>query len=191
MELATIVENKVWTIENFLTQEECHNSIGLSENTGYEAATITTDRGFVMRPDIRNNDRVIWDDIPLAEVLWERLSPLFDAPFYGLKPIGLNERFRFYRYSPGQRFAPHQDGSYTRENGESSFVTLLLYLNGDCEGGATRIDLFGRPTMIDITPKPGLALLFAHRLMHEGAPVTAGRKYVLRTDVMYKPAHVP
>jgi prolyl 4-hydroxylase len=191
MELITIAKNKVWTIENFLTPEECATFIGLSEDAGYDAATITTRAGFVMRPDIRNNDRVIWDDIPLGEQFWERLAPLFNAPFYGLKPIDLNERFRFYRYSPGQRFAPHRDGSYTRENGESSFVTLLLYLNGDCEGGATRLEVSELPDTLEITPKPGLALLFAHRLLHEGAPVTAGRKYVLRTDVMYEPAPAP
>lgn len=30
-----------------------------------------------------------------------------------------------------------------------------------------------------------MALVFVHRHLHEGAPVIAGRKYVLRTDVMY------
>ena len=30
-----------------------------------------------------------------------------------------------------------------------------------------------------------MALIFEHELLHEGAAVTAGRKYVLRSDVMY------
>jgi len=30
-----------------------------------------------------------------------------------------------------------------------------------------------------------MALVFIHRQLHEGAPVIQGRKYVLRTDVMY------
>jgi prolyl 4-hydroxylase len=180
------VPGKVWTIDDFLTPQECETFIALSEDAGYDVATITTGTGFVMRPDIRNNDRVIWDDIPLAARFWERLAPLFDAPFYDLNPIGLNERFRFYRYSPGQRFALHRDGSFVRENGEGSFVTLLLYLNGDCVGGATRLDVSELPDTLEITPKPGLALLFAHRLLHEGAEVIEGSKYVLRTDVMYE-----
>ena len=32
----------------------------------------------------------------------------------------------------------------------------------------------------------GKALVFLHLLLHEGAPVTGGRKYALRTDVMYR-----
>lgn len=31
-----------------------------------------------------------------------------------------------------------------------------------------------------------MALLFQHPIMHRGDPVTKGRKYVLRTDVMYR-----
>jgi hypothetical protein len=38
-----------------------------------------------------------------------------------------------------------------------------------------------------VRPVRGTALVFRHRLLHEGAPVLTGRKYVLRTDVMYGP----
>jgi hypothetical protein len=31
-----------------------------------------------------------------------------------------------------------------------------------------------------------MALVFVHRILHRGAPVTTGRKYVLRSDVMYR-----
>ena len=33
----------------------------------------------------------------------------------------------------------------------------------------------------------GMALGFVHVQLHEGAPVASGRRYVLRTDVMYSP----
>jgi hypothetical protein len=39
--------------------------------------------------------------------------------------------------------------------------------------------------MLRVTPKTGMALLFHHPILHRGDPVIAGRKYVLRTDVMY------
>jgi hypothetical protein len=32
-----------------------------------------------------------------------------------------------------------------------------------------------------------MALVFIHELLHEGAPVIKGRKYVLRSDVMFNP----
>jgi hypothetical protein len=46
-------------------------------------------------------------------------------------------------------------------------------------GGETRFE------NVSVAPAPGLALVFDHYLMHEGAPVIEGQKYVLRTDVMY------
>ena len=49
-----------------------------------------------------------------------------------------------------------------------------------CKGGETS---FAAAT---IKPKTGLALFFIHHFRHKGQPVTRGRKYVLRTDVMYR-----
>ena len=40
----------------------------------------------------------------------------------------------------------------------------------------------------DLFTVAGTALVFAHAGWHEGTRVTAGRKYVLRTDVMYRDA---
>jgi predicted 2-oxoglutarate/Fe(II)-dependent dioxygenase YbiX len=86
------------------------------------------------------------------------------------------------RYSPGQRFRPHFDGAFQRDEDERSEITVLVYLNEGCEGGDTAFcdhDL-------RVTPRRGMALLFQHHVLHEGSPVTAGRKYVLRSDVMYR-----
>ena len=38
---------------------------------------------------------------------------------------------------------------------------------------------------VSVRPQRGMALVFAHLQLHEGAAVVEGRKYVLRTDVMY------
>jgi prolyl 4-hydroxylase len=62
----------------------------------------------------------------------------------------------------------------------------MVYLNGDFAGGTT--DFETDEGDFSITPKPGLALFFEHPLLHRGAPVTHGTKYVLRTDVMYRRA---
>ena len=37
-----------------------------------------------------------------------------------------------------------------------------------------------------IHPKVGLALLFVHNIEHEGSLLEEGRKYAVRTDVMYE-----
>jgi hypothetical protein len=38
---------------------------------------------------------------------------------------------------------------------------------------------------VSVVPKNGMALCFRHELLHEGTRVIRGRKYVLRSDVMY------
>jgi hypothetical protein len=92
----------------------------------------------------------------------------------------------------GQLFDWHSDGYYERPNGERSFFTFMIYLNDDFEGGGTsfresgfRRSEFGQFT---VRPKKGMGLLFHHPILHRGDAVAAGRKYVLRSDVMFEPA---
>lgn len=171
----------VWTVDDLLSPEECAALIERVEALGPAAAPITTAAGFVMRPDIRNNERVMFDDVPLAEELFARCRGLVPEHMNGgLAAVGMNERFRCYRYQPGQYFAPHFDGSFARP-GEESLLTCIVYLNDDFEGGTTPF-----PTLdVTATPKTGRALFFQHALLHEGAEVTRGVKYAARTDVMY------
>lgn len=139
----------------------------------------------MIRPDVRNNTRVMVDRIDWARELWELVRPVAPPPMNGLAPSGLNERFRFYRYDPGQRFAGHMDMGYCRPDAsEMSLVTLMIYLNDDFEGGATRFF----EHRLQVTPEAGMGLFFVHEQLHEGSEVTRGRKYVLRTDVMYRSA---
>jgi prolyl 4-hydroxylase len=182
---------QVFVIHDFLTPAECAAYVRVTEAAGYGAAPITTAGGFVMAPEIRNNERVMIDNREWAAKLWERAAPLIPSPFKGHEATALNERFRFYRYDPGHTFRPHIDGHFAR-NDERSQLTFMVYLNGECEGGETVIyvqdDGLTLPDGAEIRVKPetGKALVFFHYLLHEGAPVTDGRKYVLRTDVMYR-----
>lgn len=185
MQTRILVPDHIITVPSFLSPDECDRYIQLSEGQGYGDAPITTAHGFVMRPDIRNNTRVILDDFELARQFWERISPAVPSPFGGRNAIGLNERFRFYRYDPGQTFRWHRDGSFVRDNGEQSQFTFLIYLNADFEGGETKFKIPSPIGSVDVRPEPGMALLFNHNLLHEGATVFTGRKYVLRTDVMF------
>jgi hypothetical protein len=135
-----------------------------------------------MAPDIRNNKRVMFDDHALAADLFVRVKPGVPAVLCGMNPVGANERFRCYRYEPGQKFAAHYDGAFQRDEYEISLLTLIVYLNEDFGGGTTEFLDFD----LHATPRTGTALLFQHRLLHEGCTVTSGMKYVLRSDVMYR-----
>ena len=100
----------------------------------------------------------------------------------------MNELLRFYRYDVGQQFNWHQDFPYERDNGEASQLTMLIYLNDDFEGGETSFDDSYSDEAFDefkVEPEVGLGLFFVHAVQHKGEPVLAGRKYVLRSDIMF------
>ena len=168
---------------------------------------------FKMMTDYRNNKRVILDDPNLAHQIYTKdFVPEFaselnvnsrkvNTEFF--QKCGVNERFRFYRYTSDEYFKAHFDGNFARnnvectlENGktylceESSFITMLIYLNTLEKGGETNFVNPGGEERIlhSVNPKTGRVLLFVHRLLHEAEPVGEPRqfKYVLRTDIMYR-----
>ena len=63
---------QAFVIHDFLSPEECAEFVRVTEGVGYGAAPITTPGGFVMAPEIRNNERVIIDNLDWAAKLWER-----------------------------------------------------------------------------------------------------------------------
>lgn len=172
-----------FTIADFLDPVLCRALIAETERIGYRDAPITTPWGFEHAPEVRNNTRVMLDDPARAAALWDRLLPSL-PPTEGpprWTPQGLNERLRFYRYTPGQYFRWHRDGAFARTPRERSFWTFMVYLNDDFEGGATEFD-----DGVAVRPAAGTALVFAHGLLHQGAPVSSGTKYALRSDVMFR-----
>ena len=184
MQTAPILDDRIQCLPGVFTAGECADLLRVAEAIGFKAAPITTGAGFVMAPDIRNNTRVMVDDVRLAASLFERLSPSLAPRLGRYQLVGLNERFRFYRYGPGEFFAWHRDGAFYRDDREQSLVTLMIYLNDGFEGGSTDFDLPEGP--VSIVPERGMVLLFHHPLRHQGAPVRRGEKLVLRTDVMYR-----
>ncbi len=177
----TVVSTGIFTISDYLSLEECAELIRVSEQKAFEAAPIITPSGSKVESNTRNNDRLVFDDYALASKLWERSKPHIPHAFGRRTAIGLNERFRLYRYTPGQKFSWHADVPFQRQNGEISLLTFMVYLNDGYEGGATRFE------STKVTGKPGMALVFQHGLVHEGSEVTHGVKYVLRSDVMFSP----
>ncbi len=173
---------EIYVIEDFLSQEECSNLIAIAENIGFEEAKVQVgENKQSMLKSVRNNERILYKDQELADRLWQRAQPWI-VPAIGIyTAVGLNELFRFYKYSPGQRFKMHKDGSFERNETECSFYTFLLYLNDDFEGGATEFQ-----DICTISPKQGSLLIFHHPLRHEGKILIAGNKYALRSDVMYR-----
>jgi hypothetical protein len=197
-------------LHNLFTPQECLELIARSESSGYEDALVNIGGGRQMKmPDVRNNDRCMIDDPVFANNWWQRIVSCFPDPRLMMHEsfkkgdqtskakasniffaFGLNERLRFLRYDPGSYFAPHYDGRFVRVDGplagELSYVTCQLYLNEGFEGGSTKFQDPNDSTRFhDVVPRTGSVLLFEHGLFHSGDLVVAGRKYAIRTDVMY------
>lgn len=172
----------IFTLKDFLSLQECQDLIAKSEAMGYEEATVDVGHGVQrMIKGVRNNERVLYKDDAYATFIWERLKDFAPEGMDNRSAVGVNELFRFYKYSPGQRFKMHKDGSFERNRFEASQYTFMIYLNEAYTGGET---IFASGEII--RPETGTALIFHHPLRHEGALLTAGVKYVLRTDIMYK-----
>jgi hypothetical protein len=172
--------------EAALPDDVCGELIDRIEAEKPAAAPITVAGGEIMRPDVRNNERVIFDDPELAASLFQRTRSALAERLNDGVLVGYNERFRGYRYRRGQRFAPHYDGAYFRPNtgihSEGSQLSILFYLNSDFSGGETHLIDYE----VVVHPRRGSMLAFIHAMLHEGCPVRAGTKYVLRTDAMYR-----
>ena len=171
----------IFTIDNFLSSQESNHFISIGNDLGFGDAPIQTSNGEQLFKSIRNNDRVIFDDIDLSEKLFSRavefLPDTFDI-FW--KAIGFNERFRLYRYTENQYFKWHKDGEFVKSPNEVSKLSFIIYLNDEYNGGETEFQ------SSVYKPVTGSALVFPHKLLHQGAVVVDGTKYVLRTDVMFR-----
>jgi hypothetical protein len=173
------LSDDIFTVMGYFSAIECDGYIRLSESLGFGDAPTSTFGGPVMAKELRDNARIMLDDPALAQPVRERARPYISAELGDHRACGMNERFRFDRYDPGQTFRWHRDGSFERPGGQRIRLTLMVYLNDEFEGDETRFE------QATIRPMAGMALFFVHHLLHEGAGVIRGRKHVMRTDAMY------
>ncbi|HEX2569785.1 MAG TPA: 2OG-Fe(II) oxygenase [Polyangia bacterium] len=171
----------IFMLESALPGRICEELIHRAEARQFAPAPVNTNRSLLLYPALHNLTRVVLEDPKLAAGLWRRLGRGVPRHWGPWRAQGLNERLRFFRYEPGQYYLWHQDSPFRRSDKEQSLLTVLIYLNDDFTGGATEFDGGYR-----VVPQRGMALVFEHGWMHQGCPVMQGRKYILRTDVMYQ-----
>lgn len=99
----------------------------------------------------------------------------------GTKP-GWGEPLNILRYSPGQQYKPHHDGTGA-DNVSVRNLTALIWLNDDYEGGETdfpKIDVRVRGGVGDMLVFSNVRDngAFDERMIHAGLPVTSGVKWM-------------
>ena len=197
---------------NVLTVDECERLIRLSTELGYHQ-----DAAIALPREIRHNENVVWlaDELTI-ELLWSRIEGAINQDvlaYGGKRAVGINPRWRFYRYQRGDFFKLHKDGSCSSSrlvgaemqqdlSGGMSQMSLLLLLNDDFEGGATRFLVnaddpavppryYNRTKEIEVRTPRGAALCFPHgehplQCSHSGDVILDGCKYIIRTDVFFQ-----
>ncbi len=91
------------------------------------------------------------------------------------------------KYLPDQHFAEHMDGPWVPRDDESSIYTVVIYLSDAQAGGETLFHLESDPNVVlaSVAPRAGDCVVFFHDTVHSSAPLQAGCKYVLRTELMF------
>ncbi|ROT34699.1 hypothetical protein SODALDRAFT_83279 [Sodiomyces alkalinus F11] len=199
--------DRVVLIHNFWPKSLCSSYVSF-----LKGLPLVTTPGRPKRGEaVRVNDRYQVEDPVFARRLWLETG-LLDAlqqgdvrDLWGGELVGLSPNIRVYRYLKGQYFDAHYDDSnnvlLTTDPAHppvpcKTTWTLLLYLttsaDGDdagCSGGQTVFfpnDRRRSSEEIAVPPQTGLLLLHKHGddcMLHEGREVTAGEKWVLRTDL--------
>uniref|UniRef100_A0A7S0AXR4 Fe2OG dioxygenase domain-containing protein n=1 Tax=Pyrodinium bahamense TaxID=73915 RepID=A0A7S0AXR4_9DINO len=195
--LQTCFSHSGFSVRDVLTKQECEEIIAAAEGVGFSST-----RGEYPE-EYRSSDRVLWRSPQLAKALWARMLPhCVEELSYGCRPMGfgnsghwqprgLNDVFKVARYTQGKQFVTHMDGPWIPREDFASVFTVLIYLNENFEGGETAFEVAADffeddGSFVSIKPKAGAALVFPHQARHCGKVVSAGRKYTLRTEIMFQ-----
>ncbi|KAH8677080.1 hypothetical protein BGZ61DRAFT_360453 [Ilyonectria robusta] len=193
--------SKVVLVPSFFPRSLCRDYVSFLKTLPLHTTPGRPKRGEA----VRVNDRFQVDSPDFAIRLWEETG-LKEALLeggdaqgrWGGELVGLSPNIRVYRYSQGQYFDCHYDDSnnLTLPLDPPAAVrttwTLLLYLTSaaeGCVGGETVFyprDRKSPREEIAVPLETGMLLLHKHGddcLLHEGREVTAGEKWVLRTDL--------
>jgi len=191
---------------NVLSTAECQQIIGLTESLGY-----LPDAAVSLPRSVRHNYSLTWvaDDLT-TDIVWRRCQPLMNINpeiFDNRLALGLNARFRFYRYQAGDYFSPHTDGAWPgsrvidRQLVTNAFsdrwsqLTFLLFLSDDYEGGSTQFYLPsnkpGETTVVNVKTPVGGVLCFPHGMhplhcLHSSEAIVSGTKFIIRSDVLFE-----
>ena len=162
----------LWVCDDLLSEEECSRMLEHFKERPLE----TIDNG------VAAYNRGILKDEALAAEVFSRIREKIAEEFGA---AGCNEVFRFSEYETGGEFKMHRDGRNQDAQGRRSVITVNIFLNEEFTGGSTDFYLDDKQTLREsVKARRGRAAVFDAQQYHVGAKVEAGRKYLLRTDVM-------
>lgn len=212
-------DNEITEIQTLLQPREVENFTQWIKKN--QDKMMATDEYGRVHDQKQFSKRLSFYDTQFTQLLAERLlasnafKPLrvFDKhdktnwhPDHVWKFTGINPMVRVIQYSDNGELIAHYDDSLVIKPYQKSLMTLLIIIDNDCEGGATRfivdpqddIDFSQRnfndwsrladenEIALSLKPSIGNALLFDHRMLHDGQTIKEGKKIVLRTELIFE-----
>ena len=186
-----------------LSDTECEQFVAISDALGYHS-----DAPVSLPHHVRHNTNVNWVvDESIDGAIWERCRTQIPERVASGRALGLNARFRFYRYREGDYFRPHTDGAWPGSRvvdghlvhdaygDRISQMSMLLFLSDGYTGGRTLFYVGeggggAAAKAVSVATPKGAALCFPHgfhplHCLHAGEPIGSGTKYIIRTDVLF------
>ncbi len=119
--------------------------------------------------------------------------------------VGINPMFRVIEYGEGDFLVPHYDDSWVKNKYQRSLKTLIIGLdNSECLGGETQFlkdhqdnipyemrdfsdkDSISSEIAQSFKLESGQALVFDHRILHQGNMIYKNKKRIIRTELIYE-----
>ncbi len=180
-----VFANKLYSFENFLTEDECDTLIEYIDKNKVKSRTVNQN-GEDEYSHYRTSSTCYINESNLSFVknLDEKICNASNEKYY------LGENIQGQHYSVGQEFKEHTDyfqgKGYEANCGEQGnrTTTFMIYLNDVEEGGATFFPRLNKR----FYPKKGMALMWKNLdiygepdedLRHTGEPILKGNKYII------------
>ena len=194
---------------NVLNSNEANEFVEQTERLGFHQ-----DSPVSLPYHIRHNNNLNWVvSEKIDHTIWQRCHEFVPEIVDGQKAMGLNARFRFYRYGEGDFFKTHRDGAWPGSRvisgklindaypGCYSQFTCLIFLNDDYQGGRTQFLVsktndrqpaqFSEDVeLVSVKTPKGAVLCFPHgshpqHCLHGGESISKGKKYIIRSDILF------
>lgn len=188
----------VWSVPQFLTDDECEHIIGLARPRLDSAKVTSTRQNTTSEARTGSVAWVRYDDSEVVRGVVDRVGAMVGIPVHH------SESMQVVHYAETQEYRPHYDGwrldtekgRLRTENGGQRVLTALMYLNEPSGGGGTSFPKLE----LEVDAEPGRLVIFhnicdEHTNIHEaslhgGMPVTAGEKWACNLWFRAKPYRV-
>jgi len=174
--METQLGRRIYQIRNAVSPSVCRDYMQQGDRVGWSPSNISE-----LNPSYSRSQACINIDTRALFAAIRHTAPprLDDMDIVSLA----EQRTQLMRYREGEYFGVHTDSPLVAQDGAITKLSLVLYLNDDYAGGETVFpDL-----ALDVKPEVGKILLFPPDLLHMSKPISRGTKYIIRSEVLYRP----